>query len=131
MNEPGSIPLPQTQIPQTVVAQFTERDAAVEDKVTPPSAIRSFLQSKSSGRLADGGFAGLMVVCALSIFVIVLLIIFVLIVNSRLSIHTFGWKFFNGQVWDPVSGDFGALPFIWGTVVSSLLAVASCWPSGL
>jgi phosphate transport system permease protein len=72
-----------------------------------------------------------MVVCALSIFVIVLLIIFVLIVNSRLSIHTFGWKFFNGQVWDPVSGDFGALPFIWGTVVSSLLAVAMAVPLAL
>jgi len=72
-----------------------------------------------------------MVICALSIFVIVLLIIWVLVVNSKLSIHAFGWKFFGSQVWDPVSGDFGALPFIWGTVVSSLLAVAMAVPLAL
>ncbi len=131
MNDPGSIPLPQTQIPQTVVSEFSERAVPVEQVAEKPSAIRSFLQAKSSGRFADGAFATLMAMCALSIFVIVLLIIFVLIANSRLSIHAFGWKFFTGQVWDPVSGDFGALPFIWGTLVSSLLAVAMAVPLAL
>ena len=131
MNDPGSIPLPQTQIPQTVVSEFSERAVPVEQVAEKPSAIRSFLQAKSSGRFADGAFATLMAMCALSIFVIVLLIVFVLIANSRLSIHAFGWKFFTGQVWDPVSGDFGALPFIWGTLVSSLLAVAMGVPLAL
>jgi phosphate transport system permease protein len=131
MNEPGSIPLPQTQIPQTVVSEFSERATSVDQVAERPSAIRSFLQAKSSGRLADGAFASLMAICALSIFVIVLLIVFVLIVNSRLSIHAFGWKFFTSQIWDPVSGDFGALPFIWGTLVSSLLAVAMAVPLAL
>jgi phosphate transport system permease protein len=131
MNDPGSIPLPQTQIPQTVVSDFSERASNVDPVAEKPSAIRSFLQAKSSGRFADGAFASLMAICALSIFVIVLLIIFVLIVNSKLSIHTFGWKFFTGQIWDPVSGDFGALPFIWGTLVSSLLAVAMAVPLAL
>ena len=131
MNDPGSIPLPQTQIPQTVVSEFSERAVPVEQVAEKPSAIRSFLQAKSSGRFADGAFATLMAMCALSIFVIVLLIVFVLIANSRLSIHAFGWKFFTGQVWDPVSGDFGALPFIWGTLVSSLLAVAMAVPLAL
>jgi phosphate transport system permease protein len=131
MNEPGSIPLPQTQIPQTVVSDFSERAPEVGKVAAAPSAIRSFLQAKSSGRFADGAFASLMAICALSIFVIVLLIIYVLIVNSKLSIHAFGWKFFTGQVWDPVSGDFGALPFIWGTLVSSVLAVAMAVPLAL
>jgi phosphate transport system permease protein len=131
MNEPGSIPLPQTQIPQTVVSEFSERATSVDQVAERPSAIRSFLQAKSSGRFADGAFASLMAICALSIFVIVLLIVFVLIVNSRLSIHAFGWKFFTSQIWDPVSGDFGALPFIWGTLVSSLLAVAMAVPLAL
>jgi phosphate transport system permease protein len=72
-----------------------------------------------------------MLVCAMSIFVIVLLILFVLIANSKLSIHTFGFKFFTGTTWDPVSGDFGALPFIYGTVVSSLLAVVMAVPLAL
>jgi phosphate transport system permease protein len=98
---------------------------------TAPSAIRKFLQKKSSGAGADGAFAGLMLVCALSIFVIVLLILFVLIVSSKLSIHTFGFKFFVGNVWDPVSGSFGALPFIYGTIVSSLLALLMAVPLAL
>jgi len=131
MNEPVTIPLPRTQIPQTVVPESVESAAVVEQAPAKPSVIRTFLNAKSSGRVGDGAFAGVIVLCALSIFVIVLLIIWVLIANSRLSIHAFGWKFFASQVWDPVSGDFGALPFIWGTVVSSLLAVAMAVPLAL
>jgi phosphate transport system permease protein len=137
MNEPTSIPLSpaepvvQAQMPRTYIRQ--QEPGAPEPAITPaePSVIRSFLQAKSSGKFADGAFGGLMLVCALSIFVIVLLIVFVLIDSSKLSIHTFGWKFFTGQVWDPVSGDFGALPFIYGTVVSSLLAVFMAVPLAL
>jgi phosphate transport system permease protein len=102
MNEPGSIPLPQTQMPKTVLAQFEERTERPEPPPAAPSVVRNFLQAKSSGRMGDGAFAGLMVVCALSIFVIVLLIVFVLIANSKLSIHTFGFKFFSSTAWDPV-----------------------------
>jgi phosphate transport system permease protein len=81
--------------------------------------------------MADGAFAGAMVLCALSIFFIVVLIVFVLVANSTLSIHAFGWKFFSGTTWNPVSGDFGALPFIYGTVVTSLLAVVMAVPLAL
>jgi len=61
----------------------------------------------------------------------VLLIVFVLVSNSKLSIHAFGWSFFKNSSWDPVSGDFGALPFIFGTVLSSILAVAMAVPLSL
>jgi phosphate transport system permease protein len=135
MNEqPEIIPLPRTYIAQTEEQELADRlEEAVPAPpvVHTPSAIRSFLLTKSSGRMADGVFGGVMLVCALSVFLIVLLIVFVLISDSRLSIHTFGWKFFTGQVWDPVSGDFGALPFIYGTVVSSLLAVVMAVPLAL
>ena len=126
MNEPGSI-----QLPQTVLSERTQATEPVVEAIKPPSIVRSFLQSKSSGKVADGTFWGLMIVCALSIFLIVLLILSVLVVNSKLSIHTFGWKFFTSSSWDPNSGDFGALPFIWGTVVSSLLAVCMAVPLAL
>lgn len=126
MNEPGIIPLIQTRVPQQ-----READASETPAPAPPSLVRTFLRTKSSGRVVDGAFASVMVACALSIFVIVLLIVFVLVSDSRLSIHASGWKFFTGQVWDPVSGDFGALPFIYGTVVSSLLAVAMAVPLAL
>jgi phosphate transport system permease protein len=43
--------------------------------------------------------------------------------NSRLPITKFGWKFWTTSDWDPVAGEFGALPFIWGTLYSSLFAL--------
>jgi phosphate transport system permease protein len=117
---------PQHAPPEDFAGEFEPRPAAHQ-----PSVVRSFLLAKSAGRGVDGAFAGLMLLCAMSIFVIVLLILFVLIAKSQLSIHQFGWKFFSGQTWDPVSGDFGALPFIYGTVVSSLLALCMAVPLAL
>jgi phosphate transport system permease protein len=92
------------------------------------SPIRAFLQSRGSSAGIDRAFAGLMVVCALAIFAIVALILFELITRSRLSIAKFGITFFFRQAWDPVSGDFGALPFIYGTLVSSLVGLAIAVP---
>jgi phosphate transport system permease protein len=111
---------------EDIAGEFTPHPAPHQ-----PSVVRSFLMAKSAGRGMDGAFGGLMLLCALSIFVIVLLIVFVLVKQSQLSIHQFGWKFFEGSTWDPVSGDFGALPFIYGTVVSSLLALCMAVPLAL
>lgn len=51
--------------------------------------------------------------------------------QSVLSIHEFGFKFWVTDVWDPVSGEFGASPFIWGTIYSSLLAILIAGPVSL
>ena len=72
-----------------------------------------------------------MLLCACSIFAIVLFIFGILVVHSRLSLAQFGWKFFTRQAWDPVSGDFGALPFIYGTLATSLLALLMAVPLAL
>ena len=56
------------------------------------------------------------------------LILFELISGSKLTIQKFGMSFFFGSAWDPVNGNFGALPFIYGTVVSSLLALIIAVP---
>lgn len=48
-----------------------------------------------------------------------------------LSVRTFGPGFVTARAWDPVAGRFGALPFIFGTVVSSLLALAVAFPLAL
>ena len=120
--------------PATMMKPLVAQQGAAVQAVasnTPPSVVRAFLQAKSSGKLADGAFASLMVICALAIFAIVVMILFVLIANSRLSMHAFGWKFFASQTWDPVSGEFGALPFIYGTVLSSFLAVLMAVPLAL
>jgi phosphate transport system permease protein len=81
--------------------------------------------------VADNTFAGVMLLCALSIFGIVLFIFGILVAHSRPSLVQFGWKFFTRQAWDPVSGDFGALPFIYGTLATSLLALCMAVPLAL
>jgi phosphate transport system permease protein len=93
-----------------------------------PSPVRVFLLNCGSSSLADRTFSGLMLLCALSIFAIVLLILFELISGSKLSIQKFGLSFFFGSAWDPVNGNFGALPFIYGTVVSSILSLIIAVP---
>jgi len=110
--------------------------AFVPDPVAPvadgaPSAIRDFLRKRGSGSLADNSFATVMLLCACSIFAIVLFIFGILVVHSRPSLVQFGWKFFTRQAWDPVSGDFGALPFIFGTLATSLLALCMAVPLAL
>jgi len=75
-----------------------------------------------------------MVLCALSIFAIVLLILWELMMRSGVAWHKFGFRFFfqtpghnryTGQstYWDPVNGDFSALPFVYGTLVTSFLSL--------
>jgi len=69
-----------------------------------------------------------MVLCALSIFAIVALICTELVVRSQLTIAKFGIKFFFGSAWDPVNGNFGALPFVYGTLASSLISLVIAVP---
>ena len=98
------------------------------------SDVRKFLMTRGNSAFADHAFRVLMVVCALSIFGIVLLILTELILRSDLAWHKFGFHFFfmtpaydpySGQpsYWDPVNGHFSALPFVYGTLVSSILAL--------
>src|SRR3954468_11570774 len=79
-------------------------------------------------RMADAAFRYATLLCAASILGIVALIFYELIDKSKLSIGQFGWKFFSGTNWDPVAGDFGALPFVYGTLVSSLIALVIAVP---
>jgi phosphate transport system permease protein len=62
---------------------------------------------------------------------IVVAIGLVLTRESWLSIRQFGWHFWGTDVWDPVAGQFGARPFIWGTLYSSVLALAISTPVAL
>ena len=75
-------------------------------------------------RFGTGAFAAL-------VLLIVAGIAFELTRQSTLSIAKFGLGFWTTSVWDPVSGDFGALPFIWGTLYSSVLALLVATPIAL
>jgi phosphate transport system permease protein len=106
-------------------------EAALAAPNTATSPIREFLNKRGSGRRADNTFAAVMLLCACTIFAIVLFILILLVKNSRLTLVQFGWKFFTTSAWDPVSGDFGALPFIYGTLATSLLALCMAVPLAL
>jgi phosphate transport system permease protein len=79
----------------------------------------------------DAGFHGLMLVAALAVLAVVGLILSELLQRSSLAWQKFGFPFFARSAWDPVAGDFGALPFIFGTIVSSLLALVIAVPLAL
>jgi phosphate transport system permease protein len=79
----------------------------------------------------DKIFKYLTLAAAVSVVVVVLLIAFELAWHSHLAISKFGLRFFTGSTWDPVGGDFGALPFIYGTLVSSLIALLIAVPLGI
>jgi phosphate transport system permease protein len=76
----------------------------------------------------DLSFRALIGACGLLVILTVAGIGTVLLHESWLSIQTFGWKFWLTERWDPVSGDFGAYPFIWGTLYSSFLALIIATP---
>lgn len=65
------------------------------------------------------------------VIVVVVLLVYQLWTASALPIQKFGWSFLTGTTWDPNSGEFGALPFIYGTCVTSFLALLIAVPTGL
>ncbi|MDQ3346580.1 MAG: phosphate ABC transporter permease subunit PstC [Acidobacteriota bacterium] len=72
-------------------------------------------------RAATGAFGLLLIVIIVAIGI-------ELFRQSRLSIERFGWHFWMTDTWDPVLGEYGARPFIWGTFYSSILALLFAGP---
>ena len=87
------------------------------------------LQSK---RLpADEVYRGFLLAAATSVFLIVALIVFEAARGAGLSIRTFGLGFLTGTDWDPVADRYGALPYIYGTIVTSAIALILAVPIGI
>ncbi len=78
--------------------------------------------------LGDSIFRSLTALLALLLVGVFVSIVAVLVIESWGSIRTFGWGFLTGSKWDPVFKEFGALPFIYGTLLSSLLALLQAVP---
>ena len=116
-------------LPRRIVAPGSNPDTPKPAPVEIPSRVRRIpLKTSLASKLADTGFRYAMLACSLSVLIVVALLLYELITKSRLTIAQFGFKFFTGSNWDPVAGDFGAFPFIYGTIVSSLLALVIAVP---
>src|SRR4030095_6266331 len=79
-------------------------------------------------RLGDKAFYWLTLSMAFAVVLLVILIGWELGQGSWQAIQKFGFRFATTSTWDPVAEEFGALPFIYGTAVSSLIALVIAVP---
>jgi phosphate transport system permease protein len=100
----------------------------VEARPAPSGRAQSFIR-----RLRAGDEIAYLVtfVAAASVVVITAMLVWELYQNSAQSRAQFGWSFLWTTTWDPINGQFGALPFIYGTVVTSALAMLLSIPLGV
>lgn len=91
---------------------------------------RSRYATADTGRFGRGEsvFRTVLLWSAIGMVVLLALVFVTLAWNSRLSIAEFGLGFAGGSEWDPVNGEFGALPFLVGTLLTSFLAVVFSVP---
>jgi phosphate transport system permease protein len=94
----------------------------------PPPAIARRRGAPASG---DRVFRAALRAVALAFIALVGALIVALAVEAWPAIRRFGWGFLVGTAWDPVAEQFSALPFVYGTLVSSLLALLIAVPLGL
>ena len=94
----------------------------------PRPFLARLLPGFAQGNLADRTYA--LVLGVFGLFIPVLFAFIVIRVGSEAMpvLREFGLEFVTGTEWDPVGGKFGALPFIFGTVASSLLALLIAVP---
>src|SRR5271166_5545657 len=94
----------------------------------PAAGSRSFIS-----RLREGDEIARLItfLFAASVVLITVLLVYELWINSVLPRHKFGLHFFVTQVWDPVVDQYGALPFVYGTVMTSAIALLIAVPLGI
>ena len=95
---------------------------------TTPAPVSTFWQ-----KLRGGDEVAYAITCAAacSILAITALLVFELFINSGPTRHKFGWNFLFTKTWDPVADQYGALPFIYGTLVTSAVALILGIPLGV
>jgi phosphate transport system permease protein len=106
--------------PQPVEAMKVSQTTSAGNRPSP--------NAQANREMGDEIFKVAMLLCGAAVLGTLVLIVYELILRSGPSWHAFGFKFFGGQDWDPVNEKFGAMPFIYGTLVSSLLALIIAVP---
>jgi phosphate transport system permease protein len=99
---------------------------------TQAAAVRHQTQASSRRRFGGDELAwAITFLFALSILVVTVMLVYQLWVTSSLSRHKFGFGFLTSSMWNPVTDQFGAAPFIYGTVLTSFLALLISVPLGV
>ena len=83
------------------------------------------------GRVGDPLFRGLLRGSAWLVLGLAVALVCALAWESREALQAFGFRFVTTSTWDPVAGEFGALPFVYGTLVSSAVALLIAVPLSL
>lgn len=83
------------------------------------------------GNLVDRSFRWSTLIFAVVIPLLIIILVYILAKDALPAMRRFGWPFLVNSKWDPVHGIFGILPAIYGTVVSSLLALLIAVPISL
>ena len=97
----------------------------------PASRVATQAPLSSGARWPDISFRWLALLAALTIAALIVLVGWELYRGSRLAIAQFGLNFLGSSTWDPVTDRYGAWPFIYGTLVSSLIALVIAVPLGV
>ena len=84
-----------------------------------------------TGTIGDTVFRTILLIFASTIVMIVVAMIFMMVWNSTPTLKEFGFGFLTGSKWKPATDIYGALPFIYGTIVSSLIALLISVPISL
>jgi phosphate transport system permease protein len=86
------------------------------------------VQMKAPSRFGDRAFEFITLTMGMAVVALIVLVGWQLAHGSHLAVSKFGFHFLTTSTWDPVAEQFGALPFIYGTAVSSLIALIIAVP---
>jgi phosphate transport system permease protein len=106
-------------------------DMALSDQVIIPEQARARLKALDRFRLSDTTFRHLTRAAAIAVLLLLSGVIVSLIQGSLLTFQTFGLSFLWSSRWNPVTDNYGALPAIFGTVLTSFIAMLIAAPVGL
>src|SRR5882724_4447655 len=104
---------------------------ATTPAIAPGEPLSAAAAMTRPSRFGDKAFEWLTLAMALTVVVLIILIGWQLWSGSAIAIKKFGFHFLVTSTWDPVADQFGALPFIYGTLVSSLIALLIAVPLGI
>jgi phosphate transport system permease protein len=107
-------------------------EMATTPNAAAPSDFTAHPQTLQRRKVGADDIAHLItLIAAATLLLLAVMLVYQLWVLSGEARSKFGWRFFLTSTWDPVAGEFGALPFIYGTLVTSAVALLIAVPLGV